>query len=301
MTEPLVSILIPVYNREKIVSRAIDSALAQTYRNIEIIVCDNASTDGTWSVLRKYAEKESRVRIFRNETNVGPVRNWQECLKHALGKYGKFLWSDDEILPSFTQIMVDAMENNPRCGFAYSCVDIKSKDRIYSRCYSTSQESGYLNSKNFVEGAALEKYNIPRSPGCALFYLDTLQKHLLINIPNKENLEFSKYGAGNDQILFLFACEDFDTMYYYDEPLSIFYGGDDSISVRTPLDHYYTLAIFYFFKITKRYRDVKEQYYKKMMFDTEEYYLVPHYKVRRLIYRVKKSIKKFLIELHLYK
>ena len=300
MKEPLVSILIPVYNREKIVSRAIDSALAQTYRNIEIIICDNASTDGTWSVLQEYAEKDNRVKIFRNETNVGPVRNWEKCLKHANGKFAKFLWSDDEILPRFIEIMVGAMERNPMCGFAYSCVDIKGKSKTYPRCY-TLPDTGYYNSQTFIEGASLERYNIPRSPGCALFYLDTLRKYLMIDVPNNEKLDFSRYGAGNDQLLFLCACEDFNEIYYYNESLSIFYGGTDSISMQNPLDRYYMLAIFYFMAHTRRYKKLREIFYKSKLYDNDYYVLVPHYKIRRCYYGLRKSIKKILIKCHIMK
>ena len=64
---PLVSILIPVYNRASIVSRAIDSALSQTYSNIEIIIVDNNSTDSTWDILLKYKQRDSRIKIFKNE------------------------------------------------------------------------------------------------------------------------------------------------------------------------------------------------------------------------------------------
>lgn len=296
MKEPLVSILIPVYNREKIVSRAIDSALAQTYRNIEIIVCDNASTDNTWDVLQRYAKQDERVKAFRNETNVGPVRNWKECLKHASGKYGKFLWSDDEIVPSFTQTMVDAMENNPRCGFAYSSVEIRLKNQILPNEYELPK-SGYYDSKIYVEGACMGTYSMPVSPGCALFKLSTLNRHLLVDIPNEENLNFSRYGAGNDQLLFLFACEEYDEMYYDEKALSIFYGEADSITMITPLVRYYTIAIFYFLKRTKRFKDIRNLYYKGKLFHQVDYYLVPYYRQRRIIYKIHKKFRKLFFVL----
>ena len=196
--------------------------------------------------------------------------------------------------------MVNAMESNPLCGFAYSCVDIKCESKIYPRCYTLSN-TGYHSSQNYVEGASLEKYNIPRSPGCALFYLDTLRKYLMIDIPNNEKLDFSRYGAGNDQFLFLYACEDFSEMYYYNESLSIFYGGADSISVQNPLDRYYMLAIFYFMAHTRRYKKVRETFYKSKLYDNDYYALVPHYKIRRCYYWLRKTIKKKLIEYHIIK
>ena len=88
----LVSILIPVYNRETLIEDTVQSALNQTYPNIEIIVVDNKSTDRTWDILEKLANRDSRIKIFQNKTNIGPVRNWKRCIDNASGKYGKILW-----------------------------------------------------------------------------------------------------------------------------------------------------------------------------------------------------------------
>ena len=74
---PLVSILIPVYNRERIVVRALESAINQTYKHIEIICVDNCSTDNTYSVLLEYANRDHRIKVYRQSENLGPVRNWK--------------------------------------------------------------------------------------------------------------------------------------------------------------------------------------------------------------------------------
>ena len=69
-TACIVSILIPVYNREDYIGACIESAIKQTVTNIEIIIIDNASTDGTWVICQKYSERDSRIRIIRNEVNL---------------------------------------------------------------------------------------------------------------------------------------------------------------------------------------------------------------------------------------
>src|SRR2546427_6401542 len=103
MTAPLVSILIPVYNRKQLVGPCIQSALDQTVREFEVVIVDNASTDGTWQVCEAFAAKDKRVRVIRDPLNVGPVRNWQRCMQEAGGLYGKILFSDDLIEPTFLE------------------------------------------------------------------------------------------------------------------------------------------------------------------------------------------------------
>ena len=80
MYAPLVSVLIPVYNREILVRKTIESAVNQTYDNIEIIVIDNQSTDGTFEVIQEYAERYDNVWCFQNDVNMGPVLNWVNFL-----------------------------------------------------------------------------------------------------------------------------------------------------------------------------------------------------------------------------
>ena len=101
--DKLVSILIPTFNNEDFVQEAIRSALDQTYENIEIIVVDNQSTDGSWARLKAISEKESRVKVYQNEGNYGPVKNWIIAAHKATGYYAKFLWSDDLITPDFLE------------------------------------------------------------------------------------------------------------------------------------------------------------------------------------------------------
>ena len=93
--DPLVSILVPTYNRVKFIEETIESALKQTYWNIEVVVVDNASTDGTWEKICSLASENERIKATRNDNNIGPVRNWIRCVELASGIYGKILWSDD--------------------------------------------------------------------------------------------------------------------------------------------------------------------------------------------------------------
>ena len=98
MVYPKVSIIIPTYNRVSYLLQAIESALAQDYPNLEVIVSDNASTDTTREVVRKYV-KDPRFKYFRNEKNLGMAGNWRRALyEYAVGDWAMLLSDDDYLL-----------------------------------------------------------------------------------------------------------------------------------------------------------------------------------------------------------
>jgi glycosyltransferase involved in cell wall biosynthesis len=97
MTDPFVSICIPTYNGERFLKECIDSCIDQTYPNYEIIVCDDGSSDGTVSMIEKYAATSNKIRLFKNEKNLGLVGNWNNCVEKARGKWIKFVFQDDYI------------------------------------------------------------------------------------------------------------------------------------------------------------------------------------------------------------
>jgi glycosyltransferase involved in cell wall biosynthesis len=131
---PLVSIGFPVYNRAELLVPALDSLLRQTYAHLEIIVCDNASTDGTAEKCREYARRDPRVKYFRNDTNIGPrgsTGNFGRVLALSSGKY--FMWcaSDDSRPPGVIADAVAALEHNPAAVMAHGAVRLylESEDR----------------------------------------------------------------------------------------------------------------------------------------------------------------------------
>ena len=92
---PKLSIGLPVYNGERHLRRAIDSHLAQSFTDFELIICDNASTDRTEEICRYYASMDERVRYYRHATNTGAVWNFNHCFEIARGKYFKWSSHDD--------------------------------------------------------------------------------------------------------------------------------------------------------------------------------------------------------------
>ena len=112
MGTPLVSICIPTYNRAGFISKAIDSALAQSYRNIEVLVVDNASQDNIELVIDKY--QDPKLKFFKNNQNLGMYGNFNRCIELSKGEYIHILHSDDYIDSDFTKTCVEFMESHPR-------------------------------------------------------------------------------------------------------------------------------------------------------------------------------------------
>jgi glycosyltransferase involved in cell wall biosynthesis len=96
-SDPLVTIAVPTFNRAHLVRECVHIALAQTYPNFEVLVSDNASTDATPEVLRGI--DDPRLRVVRQDTNIGLIPNWNACLAQARGEYILFLPDDDRIAP----------------------------------------------------------------------------------------------------------------------------------------------------------------------------------------------------------
>ncbi len=116
----LISIIVPVYNQEKYLSRCLDSILDQTYKNLEIVCVDDKSTDGSTEIIKHYVQKDSRIVYYRNTgKGVSSARNYG--IERANGEYIGFVDSDDFIQPQMYEFMLRAMQENDcemvACGY----------------------------------------------------------------------------------------------------------------------------------------------------------------------------------------
>jgi glycosyltransferase involved in cell wall biosynthesis len=116
---PLVSICIPTFNGEKFIAQAMDSAISQSYTNLEIIVSDDASKDETLSVINSYKSKTQIPIYIHNHQPNGIGANWNNCVKNAKGNYIKFLFQDDILGKECVLKMVKIVEANPNVGLVY--------------------------------------------------------------------------------------------------------------------------------------------------------------------------------------
>src|SRR5690606_25009884 len=121
--KPLLSVLVPVYNAEKFVEEALSSILKQTYSNLEILICDDGSTDNTSQVLEKL-NSDARIRIFQNQTNLGKNETCSFLLGKAKGEYVSVHDADDISLPIRFEKQMSFLLDHPEfalCGTNFIC------------------------------------------------------------------------------------------------------------------------------------------------------------------------------------
>ncbi len=110
---PAVAVITSVYNGEKHLGEAIESVLAQTFSDFEYIIVDDASTDGTWNILQFFAEKDSRLRIFRNQQNRERAFSRNKAIEEARAELIAVFDADDVCLPDRLEKQVSFMEGHP--------------------------------------------------------------------------------------------------------------------------------------------------------------------------------------------
>lgn len=116
---PLVSIGLPVYNGDDFIRKCLDSLLVQSYSNLEIIICDNASTDTTEDICRAYADRDARIKYYRNEKNLGAAPNYNKCFEVSTGQYFKWIAHDDWLSENYIEDCVDILETHDEFVMAF--------------------------------------------------------------------------------------------------------------------------------------------------------------------------------------
>lgn len=190
--QPYISVCIPVYNCEGYIGSTIESVLVQTFKNFELIILNNYSTDRTLDIIRQY--NDPRIRIIENETNIGAEGNWNKALSEARGKFIKILCADDLLYPNCLERQVAILENPSNKGVVLVCCgrDIIDErgNKILARNFKghTGRFSGqYAVKKNIRAGT-----NLIGEPTAVLFRAEVLTKagQFDISIPYVIDLDF---------------------------------------------------------------------------------------------------------------
>jgi len=178
---PLVSVCVPMYNGEEYIRETLDSIVSQTYSNIEVVVVDDGSNDNSIKIVEEYSNKDSRIKLYRNEKNLGLVGNWERCIEKANGDWIKFLFQDDVMQSRCVEKMLIAcikhdvkfalcarnfkFEENAnhktKETFTY---ELTKPENVFSRkSYYTPYETSQLISTHLIE-------NVLGEPICTLFH-----------------------------------------------------------------------------------------------------------------------------------
>lgn len=244
---PKVSILIPTYNREKIIEDTLKSAISQDYDNIEIIIVDDWSSDKTYNICQEYSKKDNKIKLFRNEENLWPVLNWKKCIDYATWEYVKILFSDDLISNDFVSKTIKLFDIDT----AFVFTKTKLFDNEWNESFIYDFNKDVFNSKEYIEKSLLTDWKYPVSPWCALFRRKDILKNLIIDIPNYNNLDFKKFWAWNDLAIFILTAFDYKKIKYIREPLSLFRAHKWSMTCSNDLLIYYETANKFLLDIIK--------------------------------------------------
>lgn len=117
---PRVTIGLPVYNGQNYLAGTLDSLLAQTCRDFELVIADNASTDRTEAICREYAAADDRIRYHRNAENIGASANYNLVFELGRGEYFKWAAHDDLLAPTYLERCVEVLDGNPDVVLAYT-------------------------------------------------------------------------------------------------------------------------------------------------------------------------------------
>ena len=184
-----ISVIVPVYNVEKYISKCLDSILAQTYADLEVICVNDGSTDNSGKILDEYAARDSRVKVFHKDNGgVSSARNL--ALENITGNYVGFVDSDDYIAPDMYSSLLSALEEQDadiaECNIAYVYESGEIKNGA-TRNYSLT------NTKEILNAFFLKKMGI-------------INCTKLFKVTALENLRFNaEYKIGEDS-LFLYEC-----------------------------------------------------------------------------------------------
>jgi glycosyltransferase involved in cell wall biosynthesis len=163
---PRVSVCVPVYNGSAYIGACLESVLAQTFDDFELIVCDNCSTDDTEEVVRRYADP--RIRYVRNPQNLGLVGNANRCLALASGEYVCIFHHDDVMLPENLARKVACLDAHPDVGFVHSNILLIDQVGTLLATHSWAEDSW----RDDVErGASLFRRFVMNMPSSSLIFI----------------------------------------------------------------------------------------------------------------------------------
>jgi glycosyltransferase involved in cell wall biosynthesis len=211
-----VSIILPTYNSEKFIHRSIKSVLNQTYKNWELIIVDDASTDSTKEIIKNYEKEYKKIRsILLEENSGGPAKPFNIGIRNSDSKFIAFLESDDEWLPEKLEKQIEVFEKITNVGLV-SCFAFRIFPNGTKKLYKTPYLGLFERTKWKI---FWEKLGII-SPSTVIIKREIVEKIGFFD---------EKIKAGADLDFYLRCIKEFD-FYFIDEPLVNYYESEESLS-----------------------------------------------------------------------
>jgi len=172
---PRVSVVVPSFNNASFIEATMDSILAQTFGDFELVVADHSSEDGTWERLQRYSA-DPRVRLLRTDAGGGAPRNWERVTAAARGELLKLVCGDDIIYPDCLQMQVEAIDASPSVVLVAAQRDlIDARGDILLSGRGLAGLSGRTSGRMAARHTVLAGSNIFGEPACVLIRRDTLR------------------------------------------------------------------------------------------------------------------------------
>lgn len=142
MTNPRVSIGLPVYNGEQYLAETLDSLLAQTFSDFELVISDNASTDGTEEICRSAAARDPRIRYARQDVNLGGAWNHRHVFDLSSGEYFRWAGHDDICAPEYLERCVEVLDRDPSVILCYTRSEVIDDQGSVTHTYAPKPRTG---------------------------------------------------------------------------------------------------------------------------------------------------------------
>ena len=172
------SLGLPVHNGENFLEQSLDSLLAQTYSDFELIISDNASTDGTADICKAYAARDSRIKYVRQEKNLGAAENFNFVFRRSSGEFFKWATHDDLLAPTFLECCLEVLEARDDIVLVFTLGQDIDENGSIVRTYPPRKATDELNRVERFRSVAV--WRQPVIPVFGVMRRETLAKTRLI-------------------------------------------------------------------------------------------------------------------------
>lgn len=245
MNEPLISVVLPIYNVEKVLRRCVDSVLNQTYRNLEVILVDDGSPDGCPKICDEYALQDSRVKVIHKQNaGLGYARN--TGIENATGKYICFFDSDDYVDPTTLEECCALAEQEGADLVCYGNTEETSNGKIIKNRVPAPPKDVYHGEEVQKELMPMalahcaktgENWNLLMSAWCELFSLETIQKNNFRFVSEREIISEDFYSV----LEYYSYCK---TVAFIRKPFYHYIANPASLSKSYRADRYERIQVF---------------------------------------------------------